>query len=118
MVMTQRVFYSERVRRFAQRMETMLLHAFPYLDEARAARDLETPTPEEVHLHSRPQTDGGREVQYCAVQDERTGCTVVYRDWKFVLTLENPTLEFWEALHEGRLPASNDPADWEGYDSA
>lgn len=116
--MTQRAFYSERVRRFAQRMETLLLHAFPYLDEVRTEQDMDPPVPDEIHLHSRPQSDGGREVQYCAVHDEGTGCTVVYRDWRFVRTLRNPSVGFWDALHGGRLPATNDPAAWDGFETA
>jgi hypothetical protein len=117
--MARPTFYSERARRFAQRIEMLLLHAFPYLDEARGVASLGPPTPDQVHLHSRPHVDeAGREVQYCAVQDDGTGCAVVYRDWKFMYRLRKPTDGFWQAFHGGRLPATDDPSEWAPYEAA
>jgi hypothetical protein len=98
--------YSERVKRFARMVEKTLFHAFPYIVEARDRKGLPYPRPSEIHLNTRPQIEDGVEVQYCAVQDEASGCTVFYRDWRCVYIYTKPNEAFWQAFYSGTLPPS------------
>ncbi|HZD05023.1 MAG TPA: hypothetical protein VE173_08895 [Longimicrobiales bacterium] len=124
MVYPDRV-YGERVRRFTQRIETVLFDAYRRMDADREERGMDPPRPGEVQLFSWPQEwpdwscgFGGeaRQVpcidQTHVVTDEGAHVVYVYHAARFVRRLDTPGKAFWVAVRKHKLPGALDEKEW------
>lgn len=125
MVYADRI-YGERVRRFSQRIETVLYDAYRRMDAEREAAGMDPPRPGEVNVFSWPQQwpdsscgfGGAAASRPCTDQthlviDAATGTVYVYHAARFVRRLEKPGEAFWSRVRQHHLPGAVDLAEWE-----
>ncbi len=119
-------FYGERVRKFSNRIESVLFDAYRRADAEREDRDMGPPHPGEVQLFSWPQEwpdwscgfGGEARNQPCVdqthvVTDDGTHMAYVYHAGRFVTELDTPGKAFWVAVRKHQLPGAQDTEAWE-----
>lgn len=124
--MYEKKFFTERVRRFTEQLESTLYDAYMRIAEDREARGLQQPTADEVNLISWPQAwpdarhgfevagpDQRLVVQTHVVTDETAGAVLVYHGGRFAHRLEGAGRPFWDAVNRRRLPAATDLEAWQ-----
>ncbi len=125
MVYADRV-YGERVRKFSQRIETVLFDAYRRTDADREERGLGPPHPGEIQLFSWPQEwpdwscgfGGEARQDPCIDQthivvDDGTRMVYVYHAARFARALDCPGKAFWVAVRRHKLPGAVDDEAWE-----
>lgn len=118
--------YGDRVRRFSQRIETVLFDAYRRTDADREERGMDPPHPGEIQLFSWPQEwpdwscgfGGDARQEPCVDQthivvDDGAHMVYVYHAARFVRALHQPGKAFWVAVRKHYLPAALDEAEWE-----
>jgi hypothetical protein len=128
MVYADRV-YGDRVRRFSQRIETVLFDAYRRMDEDRDERGLDPPRPDAVQLFSWPQEwpdwscgfGGDARQDPCIdqthlVTDDGAQVAYVYHAGRFARKLHKPGTGFWVAVRQHALPGAQDEAAWEALE--
>lgn len=130
MVYADRI-YGERVRRFSQRIETVLFDAYRRMDADREEAGMDPPRPGEVQLFSWPQEwpdwscgFGGEALeepcidQTHVVTDDGTKKVYIYHGGRFVRALQSPGTAFWVAVRKHQLPGARDEARWNELEKA
>jgi hypothetical protein len=124
MVYADRI-YGERVRRFSQRIETVLYDAYRRMDAEREEAGLEPPRPEEVNVFSWPQQwpdwscgfGGDARDEPCVdqthvVTDDARSVAYVYHAARFVRRIEKPGQAFWVGVRKHDLPGAAAEEEW------
>lgn len=118
-------FYGDRVRRFSNRIETVLFDAYRRTDAHRDQIGAGPPHPGEIQLFSWPQEwpdwscgfGGDARQETCIDQthiitDDGTHMVYVYHAGRFVRALEKPGKAFWVAVRKHRLPGALEEEEW------
>lgn len=125
MVYADRV-YGDRVRRFSQRIETVLFDAYRRMDADREERGMDPPRPGAVQLFSWPQEwpdwscgfGGDAHQEPCIdqthiVTDDEAQTVYVYHAAKFARRLDRPGKAFWVAVRKHKLPGAAEKEEWD-----
>lgn len=117
--------YGERVRRFSQRIETVLYDAYRRMDGEREEAGMDPPHPGEVNVFSWPQEwpdwscgfGGEAREEPCidqthVVTDDGRSVVYIYHAARFVRRLEKPGEAFWVRVRKHDLPGAADEEAW------